>query len=67
MPKCAHCRKKGLVPLGCPGCQKSFCPSCIQLEKHACVGAQDLVQQKKGVVDKALMDAKAPLRPKIEI
>lgn len=67
MPRCSHCRKKGMVPLTCNGCQKSFCPSCIQLEKHECKGASQLIQSKKDEVDKKLLNAKAPLRPKIEI
>lgn len=56
-----------MVPLTCNGCQKSFCPSCIQLEKHECKGASQLIQSKKDEVDKKLLNAKAPLRPKIEI
>ena len=67
MGKCKHCRKKGRVPLRCPGCSMDFCPGCIQLEIHMCKGADKLIKEKKDVVDKKLMDAKARARPKIEI
>jgi len=36
---CQRCRKKCGVPIDCNYCEGSFCPSCINLMKHDCQGA----------------------------
>ena len=36
---CQRCRKKCGVPIDCKYCEGSFCPSCIQLARHDCQGA----------------------------
>ena len=36
---CQRCRKKCGVPIDCKYCEGNFCPSCIQLARHDCQGA----------------------------
>ena len=36
---CQRCKKKCGVPIDCNYCEGSFCPSCINLTKHDCQGA----------------------------
>jgi len=67
MAKCPGCRRKKSVLLNCKGCDKSFCTGCIPLELHTCTGLETLKEAKLQELEKKLMDAKAPLRPKIEM
>jgi hypothetical protein len=39
--KCTWCSKKAIT-LKCRGCSSMFCTSDIQLERHCCIGLEDV-------------------------
>ena len=47
---CQLCRKKCGVPIDCQYCEGSFCPSCINLTKHDCQGAEQGVSAALGAI-----------------
>ena len=50
---CQRCRKKCGVPMDCKYCDGSFCPSCLNLTKHNCQGADiKKMEQRKELKDK---------------
>ena len=50
---CQRCKKKCGVPIDCQYCEGSFCPSCINLSKHECQGADiKKLQQRKELAEK---------------
>ena len=50
---CQLCKKKCGVPIDCKYCGGSFCPSCLNLTKHDCQGADiKKLKQRKELKDK---------------
>lgn len=37
---CQLCKKKCGVPIECKYCKGNFCPKCIRLETHDCIGIE---------------------------
>ena len=42
---CQLCKKKCGVPIDCKYCNGSFCPPCLHLEKHGCMGLEKKVEK----------------------
>ena len=67
MHKCATCKVKSWVIFPCDYCNKKYCTSHIQNEKHDCPGLKTKREDKKNALENKLESARSPLRQVIDI
>lgn len=63
--RCKKCRKPNPFPIVCSACNKGYCSSCIQVERHDCINMDKKLDEQMKLYSDDLM-SKRTISQKIQ-